>query len=124
MFETTYQLIYVRDMAASLAFYRPLLSAEPVESAATFSLFVLADGSRFGLWSHQSLHPASDFHGVAGGELALTVPTLAQLQSCYADWQQQSWPLLQAPTQMDFGTSCVTADPDGHRIRVFVPATA
>jgi hypothetical protein len=28
------------------------------------------------------------------------------------------------PVQMDFGTTFVATDPDGHRLRVFVPAAA
>jgi hypothetical protein len=28
------------------------------------------------------------------------------------------WPVLQAPTLMDFGYTATTADPDGHRARV------
>ena len=32
--------------------------------------------------------------------------------------------ILQAPMQMDFGTTFVATDPDGHRLRVFVPAAA
>jgi hypothetical protein len=30
--------------------------------------------------------------------------------------------VIQPPTQMDFGLTMTAADPDGHRLRVFVPA--
>ncbi len=32
-------------------------------------------------------------------------------------------PIAQPPTAMDFGLTFVALDPDGHRLRVFAPAT-
>ena len=32
--------------------------------------------------------------------------------------------ILQEPVQMDFGHTFVASDPDGHRLRVFVPGAA
>ena len=42
----------------------------------------------------------------------------------FADWKQRGLPILQEPVQMDFGHTFVAADPDGHRLRVFVPGAA
>jgi predicted enzyme related to lactoylglutathione lyase len=38
-----------------------------------------------------------------------------------ASWRAAGWPVLQPPTPLDFGYTAVTADPDGHRVRVFRP---
>jgi len=32
--------------------------------------------------------------------------------------------IIQEPVQMDFGYTFVATDPDGHRLRVFVPEAA
>jgi predicted lactoylglutathione lyase len=44
-----------------------------------------------------------------------------QVHAAVSAWQAAGWPLLQSPTAMDFGFTAVTADPDGHRVRVFRP---
>ena len=39
-----------------------------------------------------------------------------------ARWQAFGAEIAQPPMQMDFGFTAVALDPDGHRLRVFVPA--
>jgi predicted enzyme related to lactoylglutathione lyase len=39
-----------------------------------------------------------------------------------ARWQSFGARIAQPPTRMDFGFTGVALDPDGHRLRVFVPA--
>jgi hypothetical protein len=41
-----------------------------------------------------------------------------------ADWKKRGLNILQEPVQMDFGTTFVATDPEGRRLRVFVPAAA
>ena len=45
----------------------------------------------------------------------------AAVKATFADWKQRGLTIVQEPVQMDFGHTFVAADPDGHRLRVFVP---
>ena len=116
-----YILLYVTDPSASAAFYTALLACPPVEALPTFALFALDSGLMLGLWARGSVEPAASLGG-GGGELALTVASEAAVDACFADWRARGLTILQPPTHMDFGYTCVVADPDHHRLRVFAPA--
>ncbi|HVR58806.1 MAG TPA: VOC family protein, partial [Pseudolabrys sp.] len=58
------------------------------------------------------------------GEVAFTVEDTAAVNATFADWKKRGLTILQEPVQMDFGHTFVAADPDGHRLRVFVPGAA
>ncbi|MGK3891083.1 hypothetical protein ABI111_15380, partial [Enterococcus faecium] len=60
-------------------------------------------------------------HRGGGAEIGITVGSDQQVHAAVSAWQAAGWPLLQSPTAMDFGFTAVTADPDGHRVRVFRP---
>ena len=51
-----------------------------------------------------------------------TVDNAAAVDTTHAAWRGRGLTILQLPTDMDFGRTFVAADPDGHRLRVFVPA--
>jgi hypothetical protein len=57
-------------------------------------------------------------------EIVMPVADRAALQALLADWRDRKIPIAQEPTQMDFGYTFVALDPDGHRLRVLVPAQA
>ncbi len=118
--DLSYVLLYVDNPAASAAFYSDLLGLQPVEQSPTFALFVIKPGLKLGLWSRHTVEPAAD--GARGGatELALTVDDRASVDATHADWVKRGHTILQAPTEMDFGYTFTAADPDGHRLRVFV----
>ncbi len=40
----------------------------------------------------------------------------------FAEWQMRGLTLIQAPTRMEFGYTCMALDPDGHRLRLYCPA--
>lgn len=42
----------------------------------------------------------------------------------FTDWKKRGLTILQEPVQMDFGTTFVASDPDGHCLRAFAPAAA
>lgn len=113
-------LLYVQSPAESVLFYRALLGREPVEQSPNFAMFMLNDATMLGLWAAHDVQPAAPHRG-GGTEIGLTVSTDAEVQAAVAAWQAAGWPVLQAPTAMDFGFTAVTADPDGHRVRVFRP---
>lgn len=121
MSDTNFVLFYVEKPEASAAFYSALLQRPPVESSPTFALFVLDSGLKLGLWSRYTVEPPAAGRGGAS-ELAFCVPDADLVNQRYREWSLRGLPILQAPTDMDFGRTFVALDPDGHRLRVFAPA--
>ena len=75
------------------------------------------------MWSRNSVEPAAT--GSPGAsEVAFTVESTAAVEATFADWKKRGLTILQEPVPMDFGTTFVATDPDGHRLRVFVPEAA
>lgn len=118
---TNFLIFYVEKPEASAAFYSALLQRPPLESSPTFALFALDSGLMLGLWSRYTVEPAAAGRGGAS-ELAFTVADADAVDQRHVDWSLRGLPILQAPTDMDFGRSFVALDPDGHRLRVFAPA--
>jgi predicted enzyme related to lactoylglutathione lyase len=113
-------LLYVESPAASAAFYAGLLGRPPIEASATFAMFALASGVMLGLWARRMVEPAATCSG--GGELAFAVADVDTVHALHADWSGRGLTIIQPPTDMDFGRTFTALDPDGHRLRVFVPA--
>jgi len=111
-------ILYVEDAATSAAFYSALLGREPIESSPAFAMFALDSGARLGLWSRATVEPAAALTG-GGGELCFAVP---DVDATHAAWTARGLPILQPPTVMEFGRTFTARDPDGHRLRVYVPA--
>ncbi|NMK47820.1 VOC family protein [Achromobacter sp. Bel] len=123
MSDTNYVLFYVEKPQASAAFYSALLQRDPVENSPTFALFVLDSGLKLGLWSRYTVEPAAAGRGGAS-ELAFAVADVDVVNQRHREWSLRGLPILQAPTDMDFGRTFVALDPDGHRLRVFSRAPA
>ena len=123
MSDTNFVILYVEKPEASAAFYSALLQRPPVESSPTFALFALDSGLMLGLWSRYTVSPPAAGRGGAS-ELAFTVADADAVNQRHVDWSLRGLPILQAPTDMDFGRTFVALDPDGHRLRVFSPAPA
>ena len=83
----------------------------------------LSEGVMLGLWSRKSVEPAAAAQAGAG-EVAFTVEDAAAVTTTFAGWKKRGLTILQEPVQMDFGQTFVASDPDGHRLRVFVPGAA
>lgn len=112
-------VLYVRDVAASAAFYRDLLGAEPVESSANFAMFPMPP-VMLGLWARHEVQPEP-----AGNPGALEIDfgaaSVQAVRDIHADWVKKGLKIAQAPVEMDFGFTFVALDPDGHRLRVMAP---
>ncbi|MGH6751585.1 MAG: VOC family protein, partial [Bradyrhizobium sp.] len=116
-------LLYVENPPASASFYADLLGRPIIDSSPTFAMLPLSDGVMLGLWSRKTVEPAATARAGAS-EVAFTVDDTAAVTATFADWKQRGLPILQEPVQMDFGHTFVAADPDGHRLRVFVRGAA
>jgi catechol 2,3-dioxygenase-like lactoylglutathione lyase family enzyme len=113
-------ILYVDEPARSAAFYADLLAAPIVEQAPTFAMLPLRDGVMLGLWSRHGVEPRCAGQ-LAAGEVAFAVADAAAVEAMHADWTRRGLRIVQVPTRMDFGTTFVAVDPDGHRLRVFAP---
>jgi catechol 2,3-dioxygenase-like lactoylglutathione lyase family enzyme len=119
--DPNFVILYVASPPASAAFYADLLGRPPVESSPTFAMFALASGVMLGLWSRDTVLPAAT--GLAGsGELAFALDHADAVHAVHADWSKRGLQIVQPPIDLDFGRTFVALDPDGHRLRVFVPA--
>ena len=113
-------LFYVTDPAISVDFYTKILARPPVEQSPTFALFILDSGLALGLWRKDGVAP-SPTHQPGACDLGFKV-TPVQLDKIHADWHKMGVTIALPPTKLDFGTSFVATDPDGHRLRVYTLA--
>jgi len=113
-------ILYVDNPAVSAEFYADLLGRQPVESSATFAMFILASGFKLGLWSKHTVEPAAA-PSVGGSELAFAVASKDIVDAMYAHCCSCRQTIVQKSTLMDFGYTFVALDPDGHRLRVYAP---
>lgn len=113
-------LLHVQDHAASAAFYAALLGIPILEQKPGFAMLPLRDGVMLGLWSRETVEPASTGRSGAS-EVAFAVADAIAVDTMYTDWKRRGLEIIQAPTRMSFGATFVALDPDGHRLRVFAP---
>ena len=121
--EFSFVLLHVESPPASAAFYAGLLGAPILEQSPTFAMLPLRDGVMLGLWSRHTVEPKS-LAKPGASEVAFTVADAAAVGSTHADWKERGLRIAQEPTRMDFGTTFVALDPDGHLLRVFAPEAA
>lgn len=118
-----FTILYVANPTRSALFYRELFGRQPVEESPTFVMFVFVfeSGARLALWSSATVEPAVT--QTAGAmELAFALPDNAAVDRLSAEWLARGLTLIQAPTKMEFGYTCMALDPDGHRLRLYCPA--
>ncbi|SIR21436.1 VOC family protein [Aeromonas hydrophila] len=116
-----FTILYVTNPTRSALFYRELFGREPVEESPTFAMFVFESGARLALWSSATVEPAVT--QMAGAiELAFALPDDDAVERLSAEWLARGLTLIQAPTKMEFGYTCMALDPDGHRLRLYCPA--
>jgi catechol 2,3-dioxygenase-like lactoylglutathione lyase family enzyme len=121
--EANFVILYVQDPPASADFYSTLLGRPVVERAPTFAMLPLCKGVMLGLWSKHTVEPRAEATG-GGAEIAITMASADEVRATHDDWRKRHLNIAQAPVEMEFGTTFVALDPDGHRIRVFAPGQA
>ena len=117
---TNFILAYVADVPKSAALYAKVLGLEPVENSANFAMFVQPNGVMIGLWAHHDVAPQATAPG--GMELLFAVKSKLEVEALLKDWAALGLEVVQKPTQMDFGYTFTAADPDGHRLRAYLPS--
>ena len=121
MTDFNFVLLYVKDSAASSAFYKDLLDRPIVQSSPKFAMLPLRKDVMLGLWQREDVQPHANAE-TGGGEVAFGVANADAVRSTHDDWKARGLRIAQAPTAMNFGHTFVALDPDGHRLRVFAPA--
>jgi catechol 2,3-dioxygenase-like lactoylglutathione lyase family enzyme len=117
--DVSFVLVYVEDVSRSEAFYASILGRPAIESSQTFAMLPAGAGLRLGLWRRDGVGPPA---GGAGGEIAFTVGSEAEVDALCAAWRSRGVAIALEPTSMDFGYTFVGLDPDGQRLRVFAPS--
>ncbi len=112
---------YVTETDASTRFYADALGAPVIYQGPDFAMLGLAGGMRLGLWRAGEVTPAASVTPGAG-ELCVALPDAAALHALHDRLAGLGVPVLQAPAMMGFGLAFTVADPDGHRLRPYVPA--
>ena len=123
MTHPNFALLYVDDALRSARFYADILEIAPIEAMPSFALFILRSGLKLGLWAKGDVLPAVTASS-GSSELAIALQSEAEFEQIYQAWQRCGVVIAQSPTKMDFGLTFVALDPDGHRLRVFVPTEA
>lgn len=118
---TPFIILYVANVRTSAQFYADRLGVPVAEESPGFAMLPLPGGAMLGLWVKGGVDPAPT-GGAGASELAFTVEGAEALRALHADWVAKGVPMLNGPVQMDFGLNFTAVDPDGHRLRMFVPA--
>ncbi|WP_339493172.1 MULTISPECIES: VOC family protein [unclassified Pseudomonas] len=121
MIKPNFFILYVDSPETSARFYADLLGDSPVEASPTFAMFALDSGFMLGLWSRHTVEPGVKEVGTAG-EVAFCVTEKNVVDLTYEAWIAKGLKVIQSPMDMEFGYTFVALDPDGHRLRVFVPS--
>ncbi|MGO4439839.1 VOC family protein [Rhizobium sp. RAF56] len=110
-------VLYVKDPAESVTFYRDLLGREPAVVSPNFAAFPLEGGFTLGLWRQSAVEPRPSPTG-SRAEVAFMVEGDGAVARHYEEWRGRGLPIAQDLTDLDFGPTFVVLDPDGHRLRV------
>lgn len=119
--QPTYTILYVSDVEKSLAFYTDLFGQEPRIATPGFGLIAFENSQVWALWQLEHVLPSATA-AAGGAEYAIPVASREALEALLTTWTTAGVPVIQQPTEMDFGYCIVGLDPDGHRLRAFVPA--
>jgi predicted enzyme related to lactoylglutathione lyase len=112
-----FTLLYVTDPLKSADLYAKVFGIEAVDRAPTFSMFVLPNGMKVGLWLKEDVEPKATPAG--GVEISFTEVDENAVRNRAEAFRGLGHTILQEPTELDFGFTFTAADPAGHRLRVF-----
>ena len=114
-------LLYVEDPLKSAKFYEKFLRTKPIEASPGFAMFALTPPTMLGLWKRADVLPKA-ISPTGCGEIGFQFESKEEVDAFFANLEKLGTTVLQKPTQMDFGYTFTTADPDGNRLRMFAPS--
>lgn len=114
-------IFYVDDLSRSLKFYENILRTPPMESFSDYAWFSLSNDLGIALWERKSVKPEVERPGT-GGELVFPAMDKEEVDAIYANWTRAGAEIIQEPEDRPFGYTFTAADPDGNRLRVYMPA--
>ncbi|MBL4645614.1 MAG: drug:proton antiporter [Hyphomicrobiales bacterium] len=120
MINFNFLILYVDDAQKSSKFYTELLGVPIAQEMDGFAMMPLREGVMLGLWSKDQVEPKITSGG-GNTEICFDVADADELNALHDNWKKRGLPIVQAPTQMDFGLTFVATDPDGHRLRPVFP---
>ena len=120
MHDQILMVLYVHDVAESARFYSALLDGKPSHLSENYAQFELRPGVGLSLWRTGDVVPACEGTGCRT-ELDFVVEDAQQVERYYQRLSTLDVTILQGPTQLDFGSSLLACDPDGHRLRIIAP---
>lgn len=123
MSHTASLILYVSNPIASARFYAAAFGLETQYATPGFAMLRSPNGLDLGLWKADAVIPATTA-GPGAAELALAVPDKAALKTSRDTLGASGATIVQEIETMDFGSAFTVTDPDGHRIRLFVPREA
>jgi catechol 2,3-dioxygenase-like lactoylglutathione lyase family enzyme len=110
-------VLYVNDIAASVAFYSDLFDMRPADQSPAFALFVLDGRMKLGLFLKSVVEPRTAMTG-GGCELVVMADSRDAVDAILGDWRGRGLVIGQDAVSAPFGYTAVALDPDQHRIRV------
>jgi catechol 2,3-dioxygenase-like lactoylglutathione lyase family enzyme len=103
-------ILGVDDLAASTQFYRALLGREALLRQRGETSFALNASTRLTLRA-----------GAAATEIGLRLADLSAVDAEHLGWLDEGFRVLQPPSRSAGRYAACTADPDGRRLRLYVP---
>ena len=110
------QLVYVKEIEKSVAFYKQLFAADPVFETPRYVAFSTGGDGLFAVWNGGL---APDPAVPRFSEVGITVPKNEDVQALFEKWNaEMKLDIVMKPTEEIFGLTFMIKDPDGHLIRV------
>lgn len=125
MIDSLLVTLYARNVVLSADFYSALLDRKPVHQSENYAQFDLGMHARLGLWQQSDVvpryDPSPDNECLCRNEIDFPVETREAVDALFMRWKTHGVPIVEAPTEHEFGYGFLVSDPDGHRLRVLSP---
>lgn len=108
-------VLFVKNVSKSTEFYSSTLNLTPAFQSPVYSMFILKNGIKLGLWDYKDVSPSA-ISSPGSSEVCFLVD---DVDEAYKQLEKNNLRFIQLPTDIDFGRTFVFLDPDDHRIRIY-----